>query len=199
MCVFVYTVQQLGSNEELINRVFPLVPWAGGWNSQAELGPNTDTLHAHTHDGRTHRACSARQRGHPRGVAAGLDHSLGQEGKGGGGRAALQLSETNFSHGIWILHRHPKSIGCAYWLGFGRAEGKIRLDLFLTYGREQRGGALYKHTCILSTVFTGKFVIAWSMDQSVNLFRAHEPAVAPVMKTDNVVFCCQSTSPEIVL
>lgn len=80
-------------------------------------------------------------KGTQRGAAAGLDRGLGQEGRGGG-RAALQFSRTNFSHGIWVLHRHPKSIGCAYRLGFGRAEGKMRLDLSLTYGGEQRGGAL---------------------------------------------------------
>lgn len=52
--VYVYTVHCLGSNEELINRVFPPVPWAGGWSSQAELSPNTDT-HRNTpctYDGR---------------------------------------------------------------------------------------------------------------------------------------------------
>lgn len=59
------------------------------------------------------------------------------------------VSRTNFSHGIWVLHRHPKSIGCAYRLGFGRAGGKMMLDLSLTYGREQRGGALRKHPRIL--------------------------------------------------
>lgn len=32
--------------------------------------------------------------------------------------------------------------------GFGQAEGKMGVDLPLTYGGEQRGGALHKHTCI---------------------------------------------------
>lgn len=43
MSVFVHTVHFLDSNEELINRVLPLVPWAGGWNCKAELRPNTQT------------------------------------------------------------------------------------------------------------------------------------------------------------
>lgn len=66
----------------------------------------------------------------------------------------------------------------------GLAEGKMRLDLSLTYGREQRGSALHKHTCILFVERTlyDQFVIAHLTDQPVTLFGAHLLVKAPVMK-----------------
>ena len=132
------------------------MPWAGGWSSQAELSPNTHTQ-THSIDTHTHMLAGAHiaepvgsgREGTQGGATAGLDCGLGQGGQGTGGRAAYQFSRTKFSHGIWVLHRHPKSIGCAYWLGFGRAEGKMRLDLSLTYGGERRGCARHKHPRIL--------------------------------------------------
>lgn len=85
------------------------------------------------------------------------------------------------------MHRHPKSIGCAYRLGFGGAEGKMRFDLSLTYGGGQRGGALHTNTLafyLLSAVFTGQFVIAHMTDPSVSLFRTHLRVEAPVIKAE---------------
>lgn len=53
--VSVHTVAFPGSNEELINWELLSVPWAGGWNNQAEHSPNTQaqahTHHTHMHDG----------------------------------------------------------------------------------------------------------------------------------------------------
>lgn len=47
VCVCGFSLVCLGYNEELINRVLPLVLWAGGRSSQVEPSPT------HTHDGRS--------------------------------------------------------------------------------------------------------------------------------------------------
>lgn len=168
VCVFAHTVHCLGYNEELINRVFPPVPWAGGWSSQAELSPNT---HQHRHT----------QWQEP--MQQSLFNQAGRAPKGGCSRSGLRpgprrkrwrwessppTSRTKFSHGIWVLHRHPKSIGCAYWLGFGQPEGKMRLDLSLTYAGEQRGAALNKHL----------HFICWAQSLRANLSQ-HARQISP--------------------
>lgn len=57
--MFAHTAHFLGSNEELINRVLPPMPRAGGWNNQAELSPNTQTQDTHHTLRRTHMMAGA--------------------------------------------------------------------------------------------------------------------------------------------
>lgn len=141
--MFAHTAHFLGSNEELINRVLPPMPRAGGWNSQAELSPNTQTQDTHHTLRWTHMMAGAHIAesvwpdgdGTQPGAAcrSGPWSAAAKRGEvavaAAVGERPLQFSRTNFSHGIWVLHRHPKSIGCAYRLGFGQARGKMRVDL----------------------------------------------------------------------
>lgn len=149
-------------------------------------GTQPKHTHTHTHDGMSpySRACLARR----------IESTLRRGGLqqvwtvawAKRGKVvvvwALQFSRTNFSHGIWVLHRHPKSIGCAHWLGFVQAEGKMRLDLSLTYGGEEGGFTLQTQTilhfiCWVQSLRTNLSKHKWQ----IGLFKAHWVAQAPVM------------------
>lgn len=135
MSVLVHTVHFLDSNEELINRVLPLVPWAGGWNHKVELRPNTQTHHMHQC---THVTAGANIAEF---VWPGKEGAQGGYSKSGpcpGPRGLRWWWESKDQFYPRDLGSAQTSIGCAYWLWSSWRKNGGRFSPDIWRGTERR-------------------------------------------------------------